>query len=101
MVFNNLIINTCRWTRSIFRTGYRKELEETDIYATLTQDRTKHLGDIISKTWKKEIESCVKKKNNTNNLHLLKVLLRLFGKPFMVIGIAKGVMELFSKYVNF
>jgi len=31
---------------------------------------------------------------------LLRVLLHCFGKPLIFIGIAQGVMELFSKYVK-
>lgn len=93
-----LTINTYRWTRKIFRTGYyKKDLEETDLYATLTQDRTSHLGEIIGKAWEKEVESCAKKKNG-GKPQLLRVLLRCFGKPFLLIGVAFAVMELFSRY---
>jgi len=88
-----------RWTRSIFETGYRKELEETDIYATLIQDRTSYLTETMDKTWKREIESCTKKEDDSklHYYHLLKALLRCFGKPLLLIGIAEGFMELFSR----
>ncbi|XP_011696221.1 PREDICTED: probable multidrug resistance-associated protein lethal(2)03659 [Wasmannia auropunctata] len=89
-------MNTYRWTRKIFRTGYKKDLEETDLYATLTQDRTEYLGEVIGKAWEKEVESCAKKKNGSKP-QLLRVLLRCFGKPLLLIGIAEAVMELFSR----
>lgn len=94
-----LIINAYRWTRKIFRTGYKKDLEETDLYATLTQDRMSYLGEIIIKAWEKEVESCNKKKNGCKP-QLLRVLFRCFGKPFILIGIAFAVMELFSRYIK-
>jgi len=67
------------------------------------QDRTSYLSEIIDKTWKKEIESCTKKEDSSKSqsYHLLKVLLRCFGKPLLLIGIAEGFMELFSRYVIF
>ncbi|RLU27650.1 hypothetical protein DMN91_001454 [Ooceraea biroi] len=92
---NVISLLTYWWTRHIFRTGYRKELEETDIYATLIQDRTSYLGESIRKTWEKEIKSCTKRNNRSKPL--LKVLLRCFGKPYLLIGIAEGFMELFSR----
>lgn len=96
----NLTINTYRWTRKIFRTGYyKKDLEETDLYDTLTQDRTSHLSEMIAKAWEKEVESCAKKKNGSKP-QLYKVLMRSFGKPFLLIGVAEAVMELFSRYIK-
>lgn len=99
MDLRSLTINTYRWTRKIFRTGYKRDLEETDLYATLTQDRTSNLGEIIGKAWEREVESCAKKKNGSKP-QLLKVLLRCFGKPLLLIGIAEAIMELFSRYVK-
>lgn len=74
-------------------------MEETDLYATLTQDRTSNLGKFISKAWEREVELCAKKKNG-GKPQLLRVLLRCFGKPLLLIGIAQAIMELFSKYVK-
>lgn len=74
-------------------------MEETDIYATLTQDKTTHLGKIIGKAWEKEVELCAEKKNNSKP-QLFRVLLRCFGKPFLLIGLAEGIMELFSRYIS-
>ncbi|KYN37378.1 hypothetical protein ALC56_08282 [Trachymyrmex septentrionalis] len=93
---NVISILTFWWTRKIFRTGYKKDLEETDLYATLTQDRTNNLGEIIAKAWEREVESCAKKKNGSKP-QLLRVLLRSFGKPLLLIGIAEAIMELFSR----
>lgn len=99
MNLRNLTINIYRWTRKIFWTGYKKDLEETDLYTTLTQDRATHLGEIIGKAWEREVESCTKKKNGCKP-QLFRVLLRCFGKPFFLIGIPQAIMELFSKYVK-
>lgn len=74
-------------------------MEETDLYATLTQDRTSYLGETIGKAWEREVELCDKKKNDSKP-QLLRVLLRCFGKPLLLIGIAQAVMELFSRYAN-
>nr|XP_012224795.1 PREDICTED: probable multidrug resistance-associated protein lethal(2)03659 [Linepithema humile]XP_012224797.1 PREDICTED: probable multidrug resistance-associated protein lethal(2)03659 [Linepithema humile]XP_012224798.1 PREDICTED: probable multidrug resistance-associated protein lethal(2)03659 [Linepithema humile]XP_012224799.1 PREDICTED: probable multidrug resistance-associated protein lethal(2)03659 [Linepithema humile]XP_012224800.1 PREDICTED: probable multidrug resistance-associated prot len=84
------------WTRKIFWTGYNKDLEESDLYVTLKQDRTSYLGEIIGNAWKKEVDSCAKKKNGSTP-QLLRVLLRCFGIPFLLIGIGEAVMELFSR----
>ncbi|KYN01924.1 hypothetical protein ALC62_07226 [Cyphomyrmex costatus] len=93
---NIISLLTFWWTRKIFRTGYKKDLEESDLYATLTQDRTNNLGEIIGKAWEREVELCAKKKNGSKP-QLLRVLLRCFGKPLLLIGIAEAVMELFSR----
>ncbi|KAL0112749.1 hypothetical protein PUN28_012191 [Cardiocondyla obscurior] len=93
---NIISILTFWWTRKLFWTGYNKDLEETDLYATLKQDKTSYLGEIIIKAWEKEVESCGKKKNGRKP-SLLKVLLRCFQKPFLLIGIAEAFMELFSR----
>jgi len=86
-----------RWTRKIFWTGYNKDLEESDLYVTLKQNRTSYLGEIIANAWKKEIDSCAKRKNGSTP-RLLKILLRYFGLPYLFIGIAEAVMELISRY---
>ncbi|XP_036139278.1 probable multidrug resistance-associated protein lethal(2)03659 isoform X2 [Monomorium pharaonis] len=93
---NVISILTFWWTRQIFRTGYKKDLEETDLYVTLTQDKTSKLGELIGKAWEIEVDSCVKKKDGTKP-QLLRVLLHIFGKSLLLIGIAQGVMELFSR----
>ncbi|XP_011696223.1 PREDICTED: probable multidrug resistance-associated protein lethal(2)03659 isoform X2 [Wasmannia auropunctata] len=93
---NVISLLTFWWTRKIFRTGYKKDLEETDLYATLTQDRTDYLGEVIGKAWEREVESCAKKKNGSKP-QLLRVLLRCFGKPLLLIGFAQAFMELFSR----
>ncbi|EFN85517.1 Probable multidrug resistance-associated protein lethal(2)03659 [Harpegnathos saltator] len=100
---NVISLLTYWWTRKIFRVGYKKELEETDLYATLTQDRTSYLGEIIAKAWEAEVESCARrnessnKKKNSFKPQLIRVLVRCFGKPYLLIGIAEAIMELFSR----
>ncbi|XP_011164281.1 probable multidrug resistance-associated protein lethal(2)03659 [Solenopsis invicta] len=93
---NVISLLTFWWTQKLFRIGYKKDLEETDLYATLTQDRTSELGEIISKEWEREVESCDMKKNGSKP-QLLRVLLRIFAKPLLLIGVAEAVMELFSR----
>ncbi|XP_029169040.1 probable multidrug resistance-associated protein lethal(2)03659 [Nylanderia fulva] len=83
------------WTRKIFRIGYKRDLKETDIYTTLTQDQTSHLGKLISKAWEKEVESCAKKDNGSKcKPQLLRVLFHCFGKSLLLIGLVQAVMEL-------
>lgn len=94
--FRKLLIY--RWTRKIFQIGYKKDLEEVDLYAILTQDKTGHLDKIINKAWEKKLESCTKKENGSKP-QLLRVLIRCFGKPFLLIGLAEAIMELFSRYM--
>ncbi|XP_011871334.1 PREDICTED: probable multidrug resistance-associated protein lethal(2)03659 [Vollenhovia emeryi] len=93
---NVISLLTFWWTRDIFRTGYKRDLEETDLYATLSQDRTSRLGERIGKAWEREVELCGKKKNGRKP-QLLRVLLRCFGKPLLLIGVAEAIMELFSR----
>ncbi|XP_072760244.1 probable multidrug resistance-associated protein lethal(2)03659 isoform X3 [Anoplolepis gracilipes] len=93
---NLVSLLTFWWTRKIFQTGYKKDLEETDLYATLTQDRTNHLGKVIGKAWEKEIELGAKKESGSKS-QLLRTLLRCFRKPFLIIGLAEAIMELFSR----
>ncbi|XP_020287793.1 probable multidrug resistance-associated protein lethal(2)03659 [Pseudomyrmex gracilis] len=93
---NVISLLTYWWTHKIFSVGYKKDLEENDLYTTLTQDRTSYLGEFVSKAWEEEIESCVKKKNGAKP-RLVRVLLRCFGKEIMLAGLAEAFMELFSK----
>lgn len=88
-----------RWIQKIFRLGYQKDLEETDLYATLTEDKTSNLDEIIEKAWEREVKSCAEK-NDDSKPQLFRVLFRCFGKQFIIIGLAQAFMELFSRYIN-
>ncbi|XP_032671366.1 probable multidrug resistance-associated protein lethal(2)03659 [Odontomachus brunneus] len=98
---NVISLLTYWWTRKIFRVGYKKELEETDLYATLTQDRASYLGELIDKVWQAEVKSCQKrngsKKKDVSKPKLIRALIRCFGKPYLLVGIALVFMELFSR----
>ncbi|XP_014488634.1 PREDICTED: probable multidrug resistance-associated protein lethal(2)03659 isoform X2 [Dinoponera quadriceps] len=92
---NVVSLLTFWWTRKIFRVGYKKELEETDLYATLTQDEASRLGELVGKAWEAEVKSCAKKKRDGPKL--MRVLARCFGKQLLLIALAEAFMELFSR----
>ncbi|PSN33294.1 hypothetical protein C0J52_21150, partial [Blattella germanica] len=72
------------WTRSIFSKGYRKDLEESDLYNVLDEHKTEALGDQLEENWKNELMMS-RKKNKPPSLQ--KALIKTFWKKYAIIFI--------------
>lgn len=86
-----------RWIFKLFVTGYKKELEESDLYSPLREDKSSYLGQRIVKNWDIELKRWEKKKDGSKP-SLFRVLYKCFGKIVMNTGIALFVLEFVIRY---
>ncbi|XP_012146729.2 putative multidrug resistance-associated protein lethal(2)03659 isoform X1 [Megachile rotundata] len=89
---NLLSILTFWWILKLFIVGYKKELEEEDLYCPLREDRSSYLGERIVKYWEIEVKRHEKKKDSPKP-SLFRVLYKCFGKIVMNTGLALFVLE--------
>lgn len=80
-----------------FFEGYKKELEVSDLYETLTEHKSSRLGDRIEAAWKTEGEKAAKSKRKPS---LRRVLIKTFGIEFIIYGIVLAFTEIFIRYVE-
>nr|XP_050853341.1 probable multidrug resistance-associated protein lethal(2)03659 isoform X3 [Vespula vulgaris] len=91
-----LSIVTFKWIFKTFLLGYKRELQETDLYSPLKEHQSNLLGDCIVKIWEDEERKCRTKKNGSTP-RLYKVLTKCFGRNIMLIGIALAFIEFISR----
>lgn len=96
---NPLSILTFWWILKLFIIGYKKELEEDDLYSPLREDRSNYLGQRIVKNWENEVKRCEKKKDNSKP-SLFRVLYKCFGRLVMNTGLVLFVLEFGIRYSN-
>ncbi|CAK9805268.1 Probable multidrug resistance-associated protein lethal(2)03659 [Anthophora plagiata] len=89
---NPLSILTFWWIFKLLLVGYKRELEEADLYSPLQEDKSSYLGQRIVKNWENEVKRCEKKKDSSKP-SLFRVLYKCFGKTVMNTGIALFVLE--------
>lgn len=75
----------------LFVKGYKKDLQEEDLYPHLDSHESTYLGNKLQREWIKEI------KKRPKNPSLWKSLVRVFGKQLMFLGILNLFMELFIR----
>ncbi|VVC32361.1 ABC transporter type 1, transmembrane domain,ABC transporter-like,P-loop containing nucleoside triphosphate [Cinara cedri] len=80
---NILEMLTFSWLFDIFKTGYKRDLEETDLYLTMNTHKASYLGSVLEKKWKAEL---IYAKNANRKPSLLRVLIRIFGPTLMFYG---------------
>ncbi|KAJ8684018.1 hypothetical protein QAD02_019810 [Eretmocerus hayati] len=80
-----------RWLFGTFWTGFKRELEITDLYSALDEHSSCTLGNKLSRLWKREIERAQKLKKSTPSL--LRVLVKCFGCDFLLFGVCLGLIE--------
>ncbi|KAF5283719.1 hypothetical protein FQR65_LT13754 [Abscondita terminalis] len=84
-------IATFFYTFPTFCLGYKKELEENDIYETTSGDKCRPQGNKITLYWIKELKKC---KNTGNIPSLWKVFFKCFGREYVLIGFITGFNEI-------
>ncbi|XP_054004734.1 probable multidrug resistance-associated protein lethal(2)03659 [Hylaeus anthracinus] len=89
---NVLSILTFWWILKLFIVGYKKELEESDLYSPLREDESNKLGQRIVKNWENESIRCEKKKNGSKP-SLFRVLYKCFGKIVINTGLVLFILE--------
>jgi ATP-binding cassette subfamily C (CFTR/MRP) protein 4 len=82
----------CSYSFDLFKKGFKKDLDEDDLYEVLTSCRSKTLGDLLETQW--EVD---KKKNKRPSL--VRVLWACFGKTYMMYGVMQLIMRTVLVYV--
>ncbi|XP_015431114.1 PREDICTED: probable multidrug resistance-associated protein lethal(2)03659 [Dufourea novaeangliae] len=80
------------WILKIFVVGYRRELEESDLYSPLLEDRSDKLGKRIVKNWENEVKRC-EKNGNHSKPSLFRVLYGSFGNIVMYTAVWLVILE--------
>ncbi|XP_043470122.1 ATP-binding cassette subfamily C member 4-like [Leptopilina heterotoma] len=78
------------WLWKIFRTGYKRELEHSDLFSPLDSHASQIIGDKLEKQWKIETNNCKKKKGRPK---LWKALAKCFGTNIALVGIVQFILE--------
>ncbi|XP_014227213.1 probable multidrug resistance-associated protein lethal(2)03659 [Trichogramma pretiosum] len=94
---NPLSAITFTWLFDIFRTGYKRELEISDLYSPLDEHTSSLLGQKISKLWESEEKRCQKSTKKKSSPSLLRVIVKCFGCELMVYGFILGLFEFLVK----
>uniref|UniRef100_A0A4W3I4Q7 ATP binding cassette subfamily C member 4 (PEL blood group) n=1 Tax=Callorhinchus milii TaxID=7868 RepID=A0A4W3I4Q7_CALMI len=79
----SLIFFVCSWLNPLFQIGYRRRLEEEDMYKVLPEDGSEMLGEELQRHWDQEVQVAEKEARNP---HLGKAILKCFWKSYIVLG---------------
>uniref|UniRef100_A0A7N8Y2U6 Multidrug resistance-associated protein 4 n=1 Tax=Mastacembelus armatus TaxID=205130 RepID=A0A7N8Y2U6_9TELE len=71
------------WLNPLFRTGYKRRLEEDDMYEVLEEDRSERLGQDLQRYWDHEIQKAAKEMRTPK---LTKVIIQCYWKSYAVLG---------------
>uniref|UniRef100_A0A3Q3XP58 ATP-binding cassette, sub-family C (CFTR/MRP), member 4 n=1 Tax=Mola mola TaxID=94237 RepID=A0A3Q3XP58_MOLML len=72
------------WLNPLFRIGYKRKLEEDDMYKVLPEDASDRLGEELQRYWDREVEQAAK---DLRSPKLTKVLVQCYWRSYSVIGI--------------
>ncbi|XP_047107556.1 ATP-binding cassette sub-family C member 4-like [Schistocerca piceifrons] len=78
------------WTRKLLWKGYRRELEEHDLYTPLENDQSQVLGNRLERAWKKEIAKA-RQAGKGKKPSLLSAIFRAFWLQYAVYGIMLAI----------
>ena len=104
-------ISVDRFTLPTFWSGYRKDLEVTDLYKPLKEHTSSYLGTKISRIWQKECEKKLSNegKDSDDRKHsgkkklkqpsLVKVLMKCFGVQLILYGLILAVSDIVFRYM--
>ena len=79
------------WMTPLLTKGYRKDLEEEDLFEAEREDQSKVLGDLLEVEWKKEQDASHGGKKKQPSL--FKALLRSFGGQYAFLGLFTAFEE--------
>ncbi|GLD64868.1 multidrug resistance-associated protein 4-like protein [Lates japonicus] len=78
------------WLNPLFKIGYKRRLEEDDMYEVLTEDRSDRLGQDLQRYWDLEVQRATK---DMRTPRLTKVIIRCYWKSYAVLGFFTLVEE--------
>uniref|UniRef100_UPI00358E0961 ATP-binding cassette sub-family C member 4-like n=1 Tax=Myxine glutinosa TaxID=7769 RepID=UPI00358E0961 len=71
------------WLNSLFSMGYKRQLEEDDMFTVLPQDSSEYLGERLVRCWKAELERASKKQERPS---LSRAIIHCFWKMYIILG---------------
>ncbi|XP_060851718.1 ATP-binding cassette sub-family C member 4-like isoform X2 [Rhopalosiphum padi] len=78
----------------IYKLGQKRDLEEDDLYTTLSDHSSSVLGNKLEKQWRLEIVNAHKTNREPS---LLRTLIRIFGYKFMIYGFILSIDKIILK----
>ncbi|XP_030210097.1 multidrug resistance-associated protein 4-like [Gadus morhua] len=72
------------WLNPLFRIGYKRSLEEEDLYNVLPEFRSKTLGLTLQSYWDEE---CLKSAKELKKPSFCKAVIRCYWKSYSLLGI--------------
>uniref|UniRef100_A0A4W2HQU0 ABC transmembrane type-1 domain-containing protein n=1 Tax=Bos indicus x Bos taurus TaxID=30522 RepID=A0A4W2HQU0_BOBOX len=72
------------WLNPLFKIGYKRRLEEDDMYSVLLEDRSQHLGEELQGYWDQEV---LRAEKDVREPSLMKAILKCHWKSYLVLGI--------------
>ncbi|KAG7502089.1 multidrug resistance-associated protein 4 isoform X1 [Solea senegalensis] len=72
------------WLNPLFSIGYKRKLEEDDMYKVLPEDASKGLGEELQRYWNHEVQQAAKEMRPPK---LSKVVVKCFWRSYSLIGI--------------
>ncbi|XP_050060625.1 probable multidrug resistance-associated protein lethal(2)03659 isoform X2 [Aphis gossypii] len=84
-------IITHSWISNLLKLGRLRDLNETDLYTTLDDQKSSPLGDKLEKIWRSELANA---SSMNRNPKLLRPLIRMFGAKFILYGFLYFIIEI-------
>ncbi|XP_045018373.1 ATP-binding cassette sub-family C member 4 [Bubalus bubalis] len=72
------------WLNPLFKIGYKRRLEEDDMYSVLPEDRSQHLGEELQGYWDQEV---LRAEKDAREPSLVKAIFKCHWKSYLVLGI--------------
>ncbi|XP_019738050.1 multidrug resistance-associated protein 4-like isoform X7 [Hippocampus comes] len=71
------------WLNPLFRTGYKRRLEENDMYRILPEDASDRLGEELEWYWKQDVKHAAKDRRQPQ---LTRVLIKCYWRSYAITG---------------
>ncbi|XP_057686609.1 multidrug resistance-associated protein 4 [Corythoichthys intestinalis] len=78
------------WLNPLFRAGYKRTLEEEDLYPVLAEDSSEILGSELQRYWDHEVQEATKELRKPK---LTSVIIRCYWKSYSVLGVFTLIEE--------
>uniref|UniRef100_A0A672ZS76 Uncharacterized protein n=1 Tax=Sphaeramia orbicularis TaxID=375764 RepID=A0A672ZS76_9TELE len=78
-----LIFLPLRWLNPLFSTGYKRSLEEDDMFEVLAEDKSERLGHELQSYWDQSVQKANK---NMQAPSLSKAIIQCYWKSYAVLG---------------
>ncbi|KAL7825704.1 hypothetical protein SRHO_G00334420 [Serrasalmus rhombeus] len=81
------------WLNPLFRIGYKRRLEEDDMFRVLPEDGSKRLGEELQSYWDREVQLATKELRTPK---LSKAIVKCYWKSYAILGIFTLIEEVIT-----